>query len=68
MNYEKKTKELTGYLLVPIEIGASAFIRVADGMLRTSRVLNMQAISQTEVQFETLNTNYHLHLSREVSA
>ena len=68
MNCEKKTKELTGYFLVPSEIGASAFIQVADGMLRTSRVLNMRAISQTEVQFETLNTNYHLHLSREVPA
>ena len=68
MNCEKNTKELTGYFLVPIEIGASAFIQVADGMLRTSRVLNMRAISQTEVQFETLNTNYHLHLSQEVPA
>lgn len=68
MNCEKKTKEPTGYFLVPIEIGTSAFIQVADGMLRTSRVLSMQAISQTEVQFETLNTNYHLHLSREVPA
>lgn len=66
MNCEKKSMELTGYFLVPIQIGTSAFIQVADGMLRTSRVLNMQAISQTEVQFETLNTNYHLHISREV--
>lgn len=67
MNEKKKTTELTGYFLIPIEVGASAFIKVSDGMLRTSRVLNMQALSQTEVQFETLNTNYRLHLSREVS-
>ena len=66
MNREKTRKELTGYFLIPVEIGTSAFIQIADGMLRTSRVLNMQAISQTEVQFEALNTNYHFHLSKDV--
>lgn len=67
MNLEKKTQELNGYLLMPIEIGASAFIKVSDGMLRTSRVLNLQLLSQSEVQFETQNTNYRLHLTREAT-
>ena len=66
MNLEKKTRELDGYLLMPIEIGTSAFIKVSDGMLRTSRVLRLQTLTESEVQFETLNTNYHLHLAKEV--
>ncbi len=66
MNLEKKTRELDGYLLTPIEIGASAFIKVSDGMLRTSRVLRLQTLTQSEVQFETQNTNYRLHLAKEV--
>lgn len=67
MNLEKRTQELDGYLLSPIEIGASAFIKVSDGMLRTSRVLKLNMLTQSEVQFETQNTNYRLHLAKEVS-
>lgn len=67
MNHEKKTQELNGYLLSPIEIGASALIKVSDGMLRTSRVLKLNTLTQSEVQFETQNTNYRLHLAKEVS-
>lgn len=66
MNPEKKTRELDGCLLIPIVIGASAFIKIPDGMLRTSRVLKLQMVTQSEVQFETQNTNYHLHLVEEV--
>lgn len=32
-------------------------------MRRTSPVLGMDNISQTEIQFETQNTNYLLHIS-----
>ncbi len=66
MNLEKKTRELNGCLLIPIEIGTSAFIKIPEGMLRTSRVLKLQKLTQSEVQFETQNTNYHLHLVKEV--
>lgn len=65
MNDVKKTRELNGSLLTPLEIGASAFIKVSDGMLRTSRVLKLQMLTQSEVQFETQNTNYHLHFVKE---
>lgn len=66
MNSVKKMRELDGCLLIPIEIGASAFIKIPEGMLRTSRVLKLQKLTQYEVQFETQNTNYHLHLVEEV--
>lgn len=31
-------------------------------MRRTSTVLSMETISRTEIQFETCNTNYYLHI------
>ena len=68
MNSNKKSIEITGQLLFPITVGASAFIHEADGMRRTSTVLSLERISQTEMRFETRNTNYHLHLiSQEVA-
>lgn len=68
MNFEKETREIDGCLLRPIEIGESAFIKVSDGMLRTSRVLQLQILSQSEVQFETQNTNYSLHIVKEATS
>lgn len=62
MNANKKTMEITGCLLCPIVIGEPAFIRETDGMRRTSTVLRLEELSQTEVRFETRNTNYLLHL------
>ena len=62
MNANKKTMEITGSLLYPIVIGKSAYIYETDGMRRTSVVLQLERISQTEVRFETCNTNYLLHL------
>lgn len=68
MNSNKKSIEITGQPLFPITVGASAFIHEADGMRRTSTVLSLEKISQTEVQFETRNTNYRLHVvSQEVA-
>lgn len=63
MNSKKKTLEITGWLLYPIAIGNSAFIHETNGMRRTSTVLSLDAISQTEIRFETRNTNYCLHLA-----
>ena len=62
MSNRKKTLEITGCPLYPITVGNSAFICEANGMRRTSIVLSMEMVSQTEIQFETCNTNYHLHL------
>lgn len=68
MNSNKKSIEITGQPLFPITVGASAFIHEADGMRRTSTVLSLEKISHTEVQFETRNTNYRLHVvSQEVA-
>ena len=57
MSNRKKTLEITG-----CPFGYSAFICETNGMRRTSIVLSMEMVSQTEIQFETCNTNYHLHL------
>ena len=63
MNPHKKNIELTGSLIYPIEVGEAAFIREADGMRRTSKKISAQ-----EICFETVNTNYRLHVKQEVSA
>jgi hypothetical protein len=62
MNDRKKTLEITGCPLYPVTVGNSAFICEANGMRRTSTVLSMETISRTEIQFETCNTNYYLHI------
>lgn len=64
----KKCLEITGSLIFPIEVGHSAFVREASGMRRTSIVLSMEALSPTEIQFETNNTNYRLHLAQQEEA
>lgn len=63
MNNQKKCIEITGWLLYPIVVGNSAFIHQTNGMRRTSTVLSLEVISQTEIRFETRNTNYCLHLA-----
>ena len=68
MNPQKKNIELTGSLIYPIEAGEAAFIREADGMRMTSTVLRTEKISAQDICFETVNTNYRLHVKREVSA
>lgn len=69
MNPQKKNVEITGSPLFPVAVGLNAFIAEKDGMRRTSTVLYMERISAEEIQFETVNTNYRLHLTnREVTA
>lgn len=60
----KKTMEISGTLLYPVTVGMAAFISEESGMRRTSTVLNVQKLSQAEIQFETRNTFYHLHLTQ----
>ena len=62
MNYTKKMLEITGCLIYPITVGESAFIHEEEGIRRTSTVLSMEKISQSDVRFETRNTRYLLHL------
>lgn len=68
MNKPKKTLEITGHLIYPITIGEPAFIHEAEGIRRTSAVLSMEKMSQSEVSFETRNTKYLLHMSSGMEA
>lgn len=68
MNNEKKRLEITGSLIQPIIIGESAFIRETEGIRRTSTVLSMEKMSQSDVCFETQNTKYVLHMSSGMEA
>ena len=70
MNKTKKMLEITGHLIYPITVGESAFIHEAEGIRRTSTVLSMEKMSQSEISLETQNTKYLLHMTSgmEVSA
>lgn len=68
MSTNQNLMQHTGSLIYPIEVGEAAFIREADGMRRTSTVLRTKKISAQEICFETVNTNYRLHVKQEVSA
>lgn len=61
----KKSLEISGRLLYPLSIGTVAFIDEGDGLRKTSTVVSMEAVSQTDVRFETLYTHYLLHLEEE---
>ena len=63
MNKTKKMLEITGRLIYPITVGESAFIHEAEGIRRTSTVLSMEKMSQSDVRFETQNTKYLLHMT-----
>ena len=62
MDHTKKMLEITGSLIYPITVGESAFFHGAESIRRTSTVLSMEKISQSDVRFETRNTSYLLHL------
>ena len=68
MNNTKKMLEITGSLVYPITVGESAFVHEAEGIRRTSTVLSMDKMSQSEVCFETQNTKYLLHMSSGMEA
>lgn len=68
MNKTKKMLEITGSLIYPITVGESAFIHEAEGIRRTSTVLSMDKMSQSEVCFETQNKKYLLHMSSGMEA
>ena len=54
----KKTLEIKGTPLYPVTVGMPAIVSEQEGVRRTSKVLSVKEISQTEIFFETLNTNY----------
>lgn len=61
MNATKKKAEVTGRLLYPLVIGMSAYIKEEDGILKTSRVVQVDNVTAAQASFETLNTNYCMH-------
>ena len=68
MDHTKKMLEITGSLIYPITVGESAFIHEGEGIRRTSTVLSMEKMSQSEIRFETRNTRYLLHMSSGMEA
>ncbi|WP_314724593.1 hypothetical protein [Enterocloster bolteae] len=66
MDHTKKMLEINGSLIYPITVGESAFIREAEGIRRTSVVLSLEEMSQSDIRFETRNTKYLLHMSSEM--
>ena len=68
MERTKKMLEITGSLIYPITVGESAFIHEGEGIRRTSTVLSMEKMSQSEISFETQNTKYLLHMSSGMEA
>jgi hypothetical protein len=66
MERTKKMLEITGSLIYPITVGESAFIHEGEGIRKTSTVLSMEKMSQSEISFETQNTKYLLHMTSEM--
>ena len=60
----KKNLEIIGQPMYPITIGQYAWIRENDSVRRTSPVVSLEQISQSEIRFETMNTHYYLRVSR----
>ena len=57
----KKEITITGSVVNPITVGEVALIAESDGSTRrTSVVVNVEEISDTEVRFETQNSIYTL--------
>ena len=57
----KKEITITGSAVNPIKVGEAALIAESDGSTRrTSVVMSVEEISDTEVRFETRNTFYTL--------
>lgn len=56
----KAMKILEGVLVRPVTIGASALFFHGSEFIRTSKVVEIQSVTEEEVCFETLNTKYRL--------
>lgn len=61
----KKEITITGSAIHPITVGEAALIAESDGSTRrTSVVLSVEQISNTEVKFETKNSLYTLRKTK----
>ena len=48
--------------MVPLILGYPALIFEEDGLRKTTKVLRLVEHSATEIEFETENTQYRLHI------
>lgn len=62
MTVSKKTLEISGKPMVPLILGYPALIFEEDGLRKTTKVLRLVEHSATEIEFETENTQYRLHI------
>ena len=67
MTYKKEIK-ITGSAVYPITVGENAIISESDGSTRrTSVVVKVEEISDSEIKFETQNSIYYLRLKKQES-
>ena len=57
---EKKTRTLSGELMMPLSVGARAMILHQGQVMLTSQVVAIHSLKEDEVRFETKNTHYRL--------
>lgn len=63
MNLEKKSVSLSGVAVLPVTVGARAFLVCGGQVIRTSRVVAVHEHSSEVLRFETMNSNYSVALT-----
>ena len=58
----KAGRILNGTLVRPLSVGSKAVFLYGNSLVRTSRVVTIHSMTEDKVCFETLNTEYQLHL------
>ena len=58
MNPNKKVVHLQGGVIMPVSVGSRAVLLTGGKAILTSLVVTIHAMTEREVCFETLNTNY----------
>ena len=62
----KKEIRITGSVVYPITVGKNAIISESDGSTRrTSVVVKVEEISDSEIKVETQNSIYYLRLKKQ---
>lgn len=63
MTTQKHQMEITGVLMMPITVGAPAFVAVDGNVMRTSAVVAIHIQTRALTVFETRNSIYTLRLT-----
>lgn len=58
MNPNKKMVHLQGTVVMPVTVGSRAVLLTGGKVILTSMVVAIHTVTEQEVRFETLNTNY----------